>query len=83
MSIKNEKIVGKLVYVSMISTSLKSASYDTNNENLRIMFNNGKIYEYKNVPYKTFTKFCSSKSQGKFFNENILKNYKFKKVKSI
>lgn len=83
MSIKKEQIAGKMIYTSIESTSLKSASYDTLNESLRVMFNNGTTYEYKNVPSKIFTKFRLSKSQGKFFNENISKNYTYKKVKSI
>lgn len=83
MSIKKEQIAGKMIYTSIESTSLKSASYDTLSESLRVMFNNGTTYEYKNVPSKIFTKFRLSKSQGKFFNEHISKNYTYKKVKSI
>jgi hypothetical protein len=83
MSVKKEQIAGKMIYTSIKSTSLKSASYDTLSENLRVMFNNGTSYEYKGVPSKTFTKFRLAKSQGKFFNENISKNYTYKKVKSI
>lgn len=83
MSVKKEQIAGKMIYTSIKSTSLKSASYDTLTENLRVMFNNGTTYEYRSVPSRTFTKFRLAKSQGKFFNENISKNYTYKKVKSI
>jgi hypothetical protein len=83
MSVKNEKIAGKMIYTSIKSTSLKSASYDTLNENLRVLFNSGTAYEYKQVPSTTFTKFRLAKSQGKFFNENISNNFTYKKVKSI
>lgn len=83
MSVKKEQIAGKMIYTSIKSTSLKSASYDTLSENLRVMFVNGTTYEYKGVPSQTFTKFRLAKSQGKFFNENISKNYTYKKVKSI
>jgi hypothetical protein len=83
MSVKKEQIAGKMIYTSIKSTSLKSASYDTLSENLRVLFNNGNAYEYKQVPSTTFTKFRLAKSQGKFFNENISKKYTFKKVKSI
>ena len=83
MSVKKEKINGKMIYASIKSTSLKSASYDTLKENLRVLFNNGVAYEYQNVPSTTFTKFRLAKSQGKFFNENISKNFTYKKVKSI
>ena len=57
MSVKKEKINGKMITVSIASTSLKAASYDTLKENLRVTFTTGKSYEYQNVPSTTFTKF--------------------------
>jgi hypothetical protein len=83
MSVKKEKINGKMIEVSIKSTSLRAASYDTLKENLRVSFINGNIYEYKNVPSTLFTKFRLAKSQGKFFNQNISKSYNFRKVKTI
>jgi len=83
MSVKKEKINGKMIEVSIKSTSLRAASYDTLKENLRVSFINGNIYEYKSVPSTMFTKFRLAKSQGKFFNQNISKSYNFRKVKTI
>ena len=83
MSVKKEKISGKMIEVSIKSTSLRAASYDTLKENLRVSFVNGNIYEYKNVPSTTFTKFRLAKSQGKFFNQNISKAFTYRKVKTI
>jgi len=48
---------------------------------LTTTFNNGSIYEYYEVPWEVFTKFRMTESQGKFFNVNISKNYKYKKIK--
>jgi len=83
MSVKKEKINGKMITVSIASTSLKAASYDTLKENLRVLFNSGVAYEYQKVPSTTFTKFRLAKSQGKFLNESIVKAYKYKKVRTI
>jgi lysyl-tRNA synthetase, class II len=80
MSIISESISGKTIDVIIQSTNLKSASYDTESEVLTIVFNNGSIYEYEKVPWNIFTKFRLSESQGKYFNTNISKNYKYKKV---
>ena len=80
MSVKKEKINGKMITVSIASTSLKAASYDTLKENLRVTFTTGKSYEYQNVPSTTFTKFRLAKSQGKFFSSDISKKYKFVKL---
>ena len=83
MSVKKEKINGKMIEVSIKSTSLNKATYDALKENLRVSFVNGGIYEYQGVPSKTFTQFRLAKSQGKFLNENIVSQFKTRKVKSI
>jgi hypothetical protein len=81
MPITSEKIEGKMIMVEINSSNLKSASFNTESEDLTITFNNGSIYEYNKVPWEVFTKLRLSESQGKFFNQNISKNYKYTKVK--
>ena len=80
MSIKKEKISGKMVEVTINSSSLSSASYDSLTEDLNITFKSGSTYQYKKVPWITFTKFRLSESQGKFFIKNIKETFKFKKI---
>jgi hypothetical protein len=80
MGIISEKIEGTLIEVSITSSNLKSAVYNTESENLVITFNNGAIYEYSKVPWEKFTKFRMSESQGKYFNTEIAKNYNYKKI---
>lgn len=79
MAIISEKIEGKIISVDINSTNLKSASYDTGSEDLTVSFNNGTIYVYNKVPWTVFTKFRMSESQGKFFNAEIAKKYKYTK----
>jgi hypothetical protein len=79
MAIITEKIEGKIISVEINSTNLKSASYDTGSEDLTVSFNNGTIYVYNKVPWTVFTKFRMSESQGKFFNAEIVKKYKYTK----
>jgi hypothetical protein len=43
-------------------------------------FKNGIIYEYEDVPHKTYAQFRLAESQGKYFNTDIAKQYKYKKV---
>jgi hypothetical protein len=81
MAIVSEKIEGKLINVEISSSNLKSASYNTETEELLITFNNGSIYVYNKVPWNIFAKFRISESQGKFFNVSIAKNYKYEKIK--
>jgi hypothetical protein len=80
MGIISETINGKLIEVLINSSNLKSASFNTESEDLTVTFNNGAIYEYNKVPWNKFTKFRMAESQGKYFNENIARSYKFKKI---
>lgn len=81
MGIISEKIDGKLIEVTVNSTNLKTASYNTETEDLIVTFNNGGIYQYDSVPWNKFTKFRLAESQGKYFNQNIAKSHKYTKIK--
>ena len=81
MGIIKENIEGKKISVDIQSSNLQSAVYDTESEDLSVTFNNGSIYEYEKVPWSIFTKLRMAESQGKFFNSDISKKYKYKKVK--
>jgi hypothetical protein len=79
MAILSEKINGKMIDIDINSSNLKSASYNTETEDLLVTFNNGAIYEYNKVPWAKFTKLRLAESHGKFFNENIAKTHKYTK----
>jgi lysyl-tRNA synthetase class 2 len=79
MGIVSEKIDGKLITVVVQSSNLKESTYNTETEDLTVIFNNGSIYEYNKVPWSKFTKFRLAESQGKYFNENIAKSHKYVK----
>lgn len=81
MSIISEKIEGKVIGVEIKSSNLKSASYNTEEKTLVMEFNNGSIYEYNKVPWEVFTKFRLAESQGKYFNTEISRKYKYNKLK--
>jgi hypothetical protein len=81
MGIISEQISGTTISVDIKSSNLKTAVYETGSKTLTVTFNNGSIYEYYEVPWTIFTKLRMSESQGKFFNTNISRTYKYKKVK--
>jgi hypothetical protein len=81
MSILSEKIEGKLIEVKIQSSNIKSSTYNTEDKTLLIEFNNNSLYQYNEVPWEVFTKFRMSESQGKYFNSDISKKYKYEKVK--
>jgi hypothetical protein len=80
MGIISEKIEGKIIEITIQSSNLKNASYNTETEDLTVTFNNGSIYVYNKVPWTKFTKFRMAESQGKFFNEHIGKVHKYQKL---
>jgi hypothetical protein len=81
MAILKENIEGKKITIEIKSSNLLSAVYETDSEDLTVTFNNGSIYVYNKVPWNVFTKFRMAESQGKFFNENIGRTYKYTKTK--
>jgi len=80
MAIKSEKIDGKLIINEIESSNLMKTVYDTGEEKLTATFKNGIEYEYEKVPHNVYTKFRMAESQGKFFNIEISKKYKYKKI---
>ncbi len=78
--VKSKKYEGTRVICEYDSSNLKQASYDTLNKKLNVTFNNGAIYEYDEVPHEVFAGLNLAESQGKFFNQNISKNFTYKKI---
>ena len=80
MAVKSEKYEGKLIICEFDSTNLKNATYNTEDEPLVVTFGNGVQYEYEKIPHKTFVKLRMAESNGKYFNTEISKKFKFKKL---
>lgn len=80
MAIKKETISGTKIINEIESSNLHKTEYDTETNKLVVEFKNGSRYEYDEVPHKIYTQFRLSESQGKFFNNEISKTYKYKKI---
>jgi len=80
MSIKSEKISGKLIINEYDSSNLSKSEYNTTNQELIMEFKKGGKYLYYKVPLKEFTKMRMSESQGSYFSKNISKQYKYKRL---
>lgn len=80
MGIKSEKIVGKQIINEIESSNLTKTVYNLEEKTLLATFKNGAEYEYQDVPHAAYTKFRMAESQGTFFNKEISKKYKYKKV---
>ena len=80
MAILKEEIQGTKIINEIKSSNIKKTEYDTETKKLVVEFNNGFKYEYEEVPHQIYTKFRMSESQGKFFNSEIAKKFKYKKT---
>jgi hypothetical protein len=80
MSIKRTEINGTKIICEIESSNLKSTEYDTESKKLVVEFKNGFKYVYDEVPHNIYAQFRLSDSQGKFFNTQIAKTFKYKKL---
>jgi hypothetical protein len=80
MAIKRTDIDGTKITCEIESSNLKTTIYDTESNKLIVEFKNGFKYEYDEVPHNIYAQFRLSESQGKFFNTQISKTFKYKKL---
>jgi hypothetical protein len=80
MAVKKETIEGTKIINEIESSNIKKTTYDTELKSLICEFNNGLVYEYKDIPHATYTKFRMAESQGKFFMSEISKKFTYKKL---
>jgi len=80
MATLSETINGTKIINKIESSNLAETEYDTSTKKLVVEFKNGHKYEYDDVPHQLYTQFRLSESHGSFFNKNIAKTYKYKKL---
>lgn len=79
MAIISEKIEGTRILNEIESSNINQTIYDTKTQNLEVIFKNGLVYSYEEVPHQIYTKFRMAESQGSFFNKEIAKTFKYTK----
>ena len=80
MGIIREEIKGTKILNEIESSNLVKTEYDTETKKMIAEFKNGMKYEYDDIPHIIYTQFRSAKSQGNFFNTQISKVFKYRKV---
>lgn len=80
MGIISETIDGSVISVVIESSNLSKAIYNVETKLLDVEFKNGAKYQYEDVPHQIFTRMRMSESQGKYFNTEISKKFKYKKI---
>jgi len=77
MAIKTEKTKENLILNEYKSSNILSSVYDTDSKRLQVTFKGGRTYMYDGVPRDIFNKMRLAESQGKFFNSNISRKYRY------
>jgi hypothetical protein len=55
----------------VVSTSIASVGFDTDDGTLEVEFAGGSVYRYRNVEEDVYDRFLTAPSKGAFFNEHI------------
>ena len=83
MAITKETISGTNIICEIESSNLIKTEYDSETNKLIATFKNGMMYEYEEVPHKIYAQFRLAESQGKYFNTEISKVFKYKKLEEL
>ena len=59
------------------STAIKSFDYDEDKQNLRVIFGNGGVYKYLDVPPSIYKELKETTSVGQYFNTQIRDKFGF------
>ncbi|WP_352914173.1 KTSC domain-containing protein [Mesorhizobium sp. M0915] len=69
--------------VLMPSTSIRKTEYDPDRRILSVWFvASGKRYEFEGVPPETFAAFRAAFAKGRYFNDHIRNNFRYRLVAS-
>jgi hypothetical protein len=67
-------------WVHVDSSCIDAISFDSPSSTLKIRFNSGDIYQYRDFPHQGYLDFCDADSKGRFFNQVIKDQYDFVKL---
>ena len=62
------------------SSTIRAIGYDGADRTLRVEFNSGGLYNYKDVPRASYDAMMAAESVGKFFAANIKPHFKFERI---
>jgi lysyl-tRNA synthetase class 2 len=65
---------------TMPSTVIRHFEYDDERSELRIQFQSGRVYNYKNVPRDQYDAMKRAFAKGEYFNRHIKDKYPFVRV---
>ena len=66
--------------VQVASSNIAEVGYESETMTLEVMFTNGGIYQYFDVPPNTYNEMLNSLSPGKYFQHNIRGTFRFARM---
>ncbi|MGE6219929.1 KTSC domain-containing protein [Nubsella zeaxanthinifaciens] len=66
----------------MPSSVIAHIHYELSRQELKVVFNSGDVYLYRNVPEKIYKEFKASISKGTYLNRKLKKLFKGEKVEA-
>ncbi|TZF84577.1 KTSC domain-containing protein [Pedobacter sp. BS3] len=65
----------------MPSSVVAAVKYNPDLSELTVRYVSGAVYQYKNVPEKTYKELMAASSKGRYLNFSIKGKYAFEKIK--
>lgn len=66
--------------VTLNSSDLRGAEYDTAGATLTIVFHDGSVYEYYNIPHSEYVGLLNASSHGQYFHAHIKDRYRYRRI---
>lgn len=66
--------------VPVTSSNIAEIGYDESSRTLEIMFKNGRLYQYFDVPIQEHQSLMSASSHGQYLNQHIKGTYRYARV---
>jgi hypothetical protein len=66
--------------IKIVSSTIKSVSYNRETRMLTVRFFDGRIYRFKDVPTFVYKAFRKASSRGAYFNEFIRDAYEYERL---
>lgn len=63
------------------SSMIQAVGYDETLQTLRVVFNNGRVYEYLQVPPAVYTELMKADSKGRYLHSLIIDQYPYRQVR--
>lgn len=66
--------------VQVVSSNIKEAGFDSQSGTLELLFSDGRIYQYFDVPESIYEQLVAAPSVGRFFHTEIRGVYRYARV---